>query len=73
MLGILIYLSFSNLGSEDNHKSHENSDKKRTDVKKNKKQSSSKDKNKSHENNDRSLKIITKTLQIVTNITMIQA
>ncbi|QXU78861.1 hypothetical protein KFV55_13360 (plasmid) [Staphylococcus epidermidis] len=56
MLGILIYLSFSNLGSEDNHKSHENSDKKRTDVKKNKKQSSSKDKNKSHENNDRSLK-----------------
>ncbi|QXU91430.1 hypothetical protein [Staphylococcus epidermidis] len=28
MLGILIYLSFSNLGSEDNHKSHENSDKK---------------------------------------------
>ncbi|WP_196207013.1 hypothetical protein, partial [Staphylococcus epidermidis] len=50
MLGILIYLSFSNLGSEDNHKSHENSDKKRTDVKKNKKQSSSKDKNKSHEN-----------------------
>lgn len=56
VLGFLIYLPFSNLGSEDNHKSHENSDKKRADVKKNEKQSSSKDKNKSHEDNDKSLK-----------------